>query len=65
MKTYFKITSVSREDLESIGINADTLTDKDMQDIAQRMAEAYCQCCFWNDLESIAMDVYKLKQEEL
>jgi hypothetical protein len=61
----FNITSVCRADLHSIGFNTDTLTDKDMKVIAQSMCDAYLECCFWQDLESIAIDVYKLKQHDM
>jgi hypothetical protein len=65
MQKQFNITSVSREDLASIGIDGSALTDEQMKEIAERMAESYTLCCFWNDLESIAMDIYKLKQENI
>jgi hypothetical protein len=35
-----------------------------MKEIAQRLAEAYMEH-FWQDLESIAIEVYKLEQHEM
>ena len=67
MTKEFKITSLSRSDLHSIGFDTNTLTDNDMQQIADRMGESYCEgnACFWNDLESIAIDIYQLKQHNM
>ena len=63
----FNITSVSREDLQSIGFNTKTLTDKNMRHIADLLEESYLQgnANFWSDLETIAIDVYKLTQHEM
>jgi len=60
----FNITGVCRSDLHSIGFETDTLTDNDMKDIASKMAEAYMNV-FWQDLESIMIEVYKLKQHDM
>ena len=66
-KKQFPITFVNREDLQSIGFETDTLTDEDMEEIAHRLGESYCEgnACFWSDLESIAIEVYKLKQHNI
>lgn len=64
-KKAFPITSICREDLHSIGIDTSTLTDEDMERIAERMADYYIENSFWNDAESIAIDVYKLKQVDM
>ena len=60
----FNITGVSRSDLKSIGFDTSKLKDRDMKEIAQRMAEAYMEH-YWQDLESIAIEVYKLEQHEM
>jgi hypothetical protein len=67
MQKQFNITSVSREDCESIGFDVSKLTDEDMQKVADAMGESYCNgnACFWSDLESILIDVYKLKQSNV
>lgn len=63
----FIVTSVSREDCESIGFDVSTLKDSDMERIAEIMGESYCNgnACFWSDLESILIEVYKLKQHDI
>lgn len=60
----FNITGVCRSDLHSIGFETDTLKDTDMKEIASRMAKAYMEH-FWEDLESIMIEVYKLKQHDM
>ena len=62
----FSITGVSRSDLESIGFSTHTLTDKDMESIASELSYYYLEFGnFWQDLESIAIDVYQLKQHDM
>jgi hypothetical protein len=63
----FNITSVSRSDAESIGFDVSTLTDKDFGEIAERLAESYMEgnASFWQDLESILIEVYKLPQHDM
>ena len=63
----FNITGVCRSDLQSIGFETDTLKDKDMEEIAQRLAEGYMEggANFWENLESIAIELYHLKQHEM
>jgi len=62
----FQITGVSRSDLESIGFNTDTLTDKDMEAIASKLCDFYLEYgSFWQDLENIAIDIYELKKSDM
>ena len=67
MEEKYPVTYLTREDMESIGFVTDTLTAKDMQNIADMMGESYCEgnACFWNDLEGILMDNYKLTQHDM
>lgn len=67
MQKQFTVTSVSRADCESIGFDVSTLTDEDMQKVADAMGESYCNghSCFWNDLEAILIEVYKLEQKNV
>ncbi|HVM60181.1 MAG TPA: hypothetical protein VMV72_04875 [Verrucomicrobiae bacterium] len=51
---YFPITSVSRADLENIGIDSKQYDDGDMKQLASKMADAYCDNIFWIDLPIIA-----------
>jgi DNA topoisomerase VI subunit A len=53
----FKITSVSREDLEGQGYDTSKVSDDDMERLADKMADAYVQNSFWDDLEAIADDM--------
>lgn len=50
----FIITTLSREDLESIGFDTSQIDDNTMLDIARKMADAYCDNGFWIDLPIIA-----------
>ena len=63
----FPITSVCREDLRGIVSDNEIarLDDADMQEIAERMADAYCESAFWIDLPIVAEYVLenKVKQE--
>jgi hypothetical protein len=61
----YNITSVCREDMESIGFDTETLTDEDMQKIAETLGESYVTSGFWQDLESILIESYKLKQHDM
>jgi hypothetical protein len=53
----FPITSVAREDLESQGFDASIVTDEQMAEIADHMADAYCDDGFWVELAVIADDM--------
>jgi len=58
---YFKITSVSREDIlqcyenedgfEEIKRRIEKIPDVDMEWIARKLAEDFCSCCFWDSLK--------------
>jgi hypothetical protein len=56
---YFAITSVAKEDLESIGYNTKKVSDTMMTRIASKMADTYVENSFWIDLEFFA-DAYKI-----
>ena len=53
----FKITSVAREDLESIGYDTSKVDDGTMLHLASKMANAYCDNGFWIDLPILAEDL--------
>lgn len=61
----FAITGVCRADMQSIGFDTSTLTDSDMKRIASKMADQFCDCCYWNSLEDILIDIYELEQHEM
>ena len=54
MKEYFNITSVAREDLEGIGYDTSNVDDATMEQLASKMADAYCESGFWIDLPILA-----------
>ena len=51
---YFSITNVCRDDLESIGFDTKNIDDSTMTELASKMANAYCDMGFWEDLDIIA-----------
>ena len=63
----FPVTEVTRLDLQSIGFDTKTLKDEDMKNIARLLSESFCEgnANFWQDLETIAIDVYGLKQHDI
>ena len=60
---YFSITSVSRDDLESIGFDTKNVDDGTMSELASKMADAYCDNGFWIELEILADDL-KIKKHK-
>jgi hypothetical protein len=61
----FEIASISRRDLETLGLSSqkvDLLTDTDMQHIAQEMANLYVDHAFWSDLRFIVRIVLAEKE---
>jgi len=58
---FFVVSEVSREDLINEGWDAEKLDDGTMQNIADKMGEAFCDCGYWDILNSVA-DYYKLKK---
>jgi hypothetical protein len=51
---YFPITSVHRADLEEQGFDTSAVDDGTMRELADKMADAYCDQAYWIDLEIIA-----------
>ena len=54
MKEFFKITSVSRDDLEALGYNTSRVSDKKMEYLAKRLADDYLEQLFWTSLDIMA-----------
>lgn len=50
----FEITSVSRADLEEKGYDTSAITDEQMEKLASKMAEDYCEQLFWTSMDIIA-----------
>ncbi|MFR9543622.1 MAG: hypothetical protein SNH27_16435, partial [Rikenellaceae bacterium] len=62
---YFAITYLSRDDLASRGFNAEEVDDCTMEEIADKMGDAYQDSNYWIDLDIIADDrVEKFKCPE-
>lgn len=63
MQEYFKITSLHRDDIETLGleIDASKIKDEDMEEIARKMADAYIESSYWIDLEIITKDILNIK----
>jgi hypothetical protein len=61
---FFTITHVSRDDLRSKGFDVTTVTDGDMEHLANEMQELYLNARFWFDMESIAMEQLDIPQQE-
>ena len=54
---YFPITSVHRDDLEGQGFDVEKISDDDMQNLAEKMADDYCEQLFWPSMEIIAGEI--------
>lgn len=54
---YFPITSVHRNDLEAKGFDIKKISDDDMEQLAEKMANDYCEQLFWDSMEIIASDI--------
>jgi hypothetical protein len=59
----FPITSVCRADLESIGFDTGAVDDATMKELAEKLADDYCEQLFWGSLEIIA-DYLKIPKSE-
>lgn len=61
--TCFDITSLSREDVCNRGYDASKVSDLQMERLADKMADCYCDNSFWIDLDILLdeMSIPKLK----
>ena len=59
----FKITSVTREDLEDRGFDTTNITDVQMEELARRMCNDYLEQMFWLSMEIIAEDIMKFPKK--
>lgn len=59
----FPITSVCRADLESAGFDTTNVDDDTMSELASKMANAYCDIGFWEDLQILA-EYLKIKKHK-
>ena len=63
MNKEFKITSVTREDLEMRGFDTTNITDAQMERLAQKMCDDYLEQMFWISLDIIAEDMMGFKKK--
>ena len=63
MNKEFKITSVTREDLEMRGFDTTNITDSQMERLAQKMCDDYLEQMFWISLDIIAEDIMGFKKK--
>lgn len=54
MKDSFIISLVSRADLEVIGYDTSEVSDEDMEYLARKLGDDYCEQLFWSSLPIIA-----------
>ena len=64
MNKEFKITSVTREDLEMRGFDTTNITDAQMERLAQKMCDDYLEQMFWISLDSIAEDIIGIPKKK-
>ena len=64
MNKEFKITSVTREDLESRGFDTTNITDEQMERLAQKMCDDYLEQMFWISLDIIAEDIIGIPKKK-
>lgn len=60
----FKITSVTREDLEMRGFDTTNITDAQMERLAQKMCDDYLEQMFWISLDIIAEDIIGIPKKK-
>ena len=64
MNKEFKITSVTREDLEMRGFDTTNITDAQMERLAQKMCDDYLEQMFWISLDIIAEDIIGIPKKK-
>jgi len=63
---YFEISSLHRDDLESIGYDTSQVDDSDMKTLASKLCDDYCNQLFWSSLHIRAdsLEIPKKKNVE-
>lgn len=59
-KEFFKITSISRDDLASKGFDITNISDITMKRLASKMADDYFNQLFWISMEIIAEEGFNI-----
>jgi len=64
--SYFEITCLHREDLESIGYDTSEVDDSVMKKLASKLSDDYCEQLFWGSLPIIADHLgIPMREEEI
>ena len=64
MKESFVISEVSREDLEELGFNTSEVSDENMEYLAKKLGDDYCEQLFWTSLK-ITAEYMNIPKKEL
>ena len=67
MSKPFNITSVCREDIVMAGFNkkiAEAIEDDEMEYIARKMADVYCETGFWDALQECVENIITQKKQK-
>ncbi len=51
---YFPITSIHRDDLEARNFDVNKITDSQMEELAKKMSDDYCEQLFWDSMTILA-----------
>jgi hypothetical protein len=57
---YFRVTTVSRDDFRAKGFDVSGVSDSDMESLAGKMADDYCDQLYWGSLSCIASDYFDI-----
>jgi hypothetical protein len=57
---YFYVTAICRDNLEGLGFDVSKITDDDMEELADKMADDYLEQLYWSSMETIADEALHL-----
>ncbi len=57
LEDYFEVSFLSREDLEEMGFDAEKVTNEQMEQLAKKIGEDFCEQLYWTSLKSIAVQM--------
>lgn len=64
-KEFFPITSISRDDLVAAGFDAEGVTDEQMEQLADKMADDYLEQLYWSSLKILAEDALCIPKKKV
>lgn len=62
--SYFKVTSVCRDDLESAGFDISDVSDANMNKLTCKLANYYCKQLFWDSFKIIAGEYFNIPKKD-